>query len=191
MLHQAFPGGLVVKNPPANAGDTRLTGFDPWVGKIPWRRKWQPSPVFLPGKSHGQRSLVGYCPLGHKESDTTKGLSTHTHTHTSCCISFPQPGTVLSPAVVVLDSIKKCRLFLLEADPQLGSIQHFPWPDLGHASLAGIPLNGSCSHLSSSQTSYYWHQHFHFSNFLFHWWTQDELKYSNNSANSVEHNTKA
>ena len=37
-------------------------GFSPWVGKIPWRRKWQPSPVFLPGKSHGQRSLVGYSP---------------------------------------------------------------------------------------------------------------------------------
>ena len=36
--------------------------FDPWVGKIPWRRKWQPTPVFLPGESHGQRSLVGYSP---------------------------------------------------------------------------------------------------------------------------------
>ena len=39
---------------------TQETGFDPWVGKIPWRRKWQPAPVFLPGKSHGQRSLAGY-----------------------------------------------------------------------------------------------------------------------------------
>ena len=36
--------------------------FDPWIGKIPWRRKWQPTPVFLPGKSHGRRNLVGYCP---------------------------------------------------------------------------------------------------------------------------------
>ena len=36
------------------------TGLDPWVGKIPWRRKWQPTPVFLPGESYGQRSLVGY-----------------------------------------------------------------------------------------------------------------------------------
>ena len=44
-------------------------GFDPWVGKIPWRRTWQPTPVFLPGKSHGRRSLVGYSPCGHKESD--------------------------------------------------------------------------------------------------------------------------
>ena len=49
--------------------------FDSWVGKIPGRRKWQPTPVFLPGKSHGQRSLVGYSPWGHKESDTTEQLS--------------------------------------------------------------------------------------------------------------------
>ena len=52
-----FPGGSV-NNPPANnAGDA---GFDPWVGNILWRRAWQPTPVFLPGKSHGQRSLAGY-----------------------------------------------------------------------------------------------------------------------------------
>jgi len=46
------------------------------VGKIPWRRAWQPAPVFLPGESHGQRSLAGYSPWGHKESDTTEQLST-------------------------------------------------------------------------------------------------------------------
>ena len=48
----------------------RRRGFDPWVRKIPWRRKWQPTPVFLPGRSHEQRSLVGYSPWGRKESDT-------------------------------------------------------------------------------------------------------------------------
>ena len=48
------------------------TWFSPWVRKIPWRRKWQPTPVFLPGQFHGQRSLVGYCPWDHKESDRTK-----------------------------------------------------------------------------------------------------------------------
>ena len=47
-------------------------GFDPWVGKIPWRRKWLFIPVFLPGDSHGQRSLMGYSPWGHKESDMTE-----------------------------------------------------------------------------------------------------------------------
>ena len=52
----------MVKNLPANAGDR----FSPWVRKIPWRKKWLPTPVFLPGESHGQRSLVGYSPRGHK-----------------------------------------------------------------------------------------------------------------------------
>ena len=66
---------LVVKNLPANAGDTR--GFNPWVGKIPWRRKSQPTPVFLPGKSHGRSSLVGYSPWGRKESDMTEQVYFH------------------------------------------------------------------------------------------------------------------
>ena len=51
--------------------------FDPWVGKIPWRRKWQPTPVFWPRKSHGQRNLVGYSPLGHKELDMTVHIRAH------------------------------------------------------------------------------------------------------------------
>ena len=50
----------------------KICRFGPWVGKIPWSRKWQPSPVFLPGKFCGQRSLVGYSPWGHKESDMTE-----------------------------------------------------------------------------------------------------------------------
>ena len=49
--------------------------FDRWVEKIPWRRKWQATPVFLPGKSHGQRSLAGYGPWVHKELDTTEQLN--------------------------------------------------------------------------------------------------------------------
>ena len=61
-----FLGGSVVKNSSASAEDAGDPGFDPWIGKIPWRRKWQPTPVFLPGKAHGQRSLVGYSLGGHK-----------------------------------------------------------------------------------------------------------------------------
>ena len=69
---------LVVRNLPASAGRCKRPTFDPWVGKIPWRRAWQPTTVFLPAESHGQRSLVGYSPKGHKESDMTTVTSTHT-----------------------------------------------------------------------------------------------------------------
>ena len=62
---------MVVKNPPAK----RDSRFDPWVRKISWSRKWQPTPVFLPGEAHGQRSLVCYSPWGCKESDMTERLS--------------------------------------------------------------------------------------------------------------------
>ena len=61
----------MVKNPPA----MQEMQFDPWVGNIPWRRAWKPTQVFLPGESHGQRSLVSYSPCGCKESDTTEYLS--------------------------------------------------------------------------------------------------------------------
>ena len=67
----------MVKNPPANAGDAG-DRFTPWVGKIPWRRKWQHAPIFLPGKLRGQRSLAGYSPWGRKESGTTERAYTHT-----------------------------------------------------------------------------------------------------------------
>ena len=71
---------VVVKNTPANAGDARHVGLqDPWIGKIPWRRAWKPTPVFLPGESHGQKSLAGYSLWGRKESATTERLSTAQH----------------------------------------------------------------------------------------------------------------
>ena len=60
----------VVKKPPADAG--RPKRFIPWVGKVPWRRAWQPTPVFSPGPSRGQRSLADYSPWGLQESDTTE-----------------------------------------------------------------------------------------------------------------------
>ena len=62
---------LVVKNP-VNAGDIRDEGSIPGLARFPWRRKWQPTLVFLPGKSHVQRCLVSYSPWGHKELDTIK-----------------------------------------------------------------------------------------------------------------------
>ena len=65
----------MVKHLPA----VQETWFDPWVGKIPSRRRWRPTPVFLPGKSHDQRVLRGYSPRGHKELDVTKQLHFHLH----------------------------------------------------------------------------------------------------------------
>ena len=58
MSTKDFPGGSMVKNLPINARD----GFNPRIGKMPWRRQWQLTPVFSPGKFHGERSLVGYSP---------------------------------------------------------------------------------------------------------------------------------
>ena len=71
--------------------------FDPWMGKIPWRRKGQPTPAFLPGKPHGQRSLEGYSLWGRKESDTTEQLT----------LTFPLPFSV--------------PLFDISADPEQSS----------------------------------------------------------------------
>ena len=65
----------LVKNLP----ECRRPGFDPRLRKIPWRRKWQPTPVFLSGEFQGQRTLVGYSPWDHKESDTTVQLTFTTH----------------------------------------------------------------------------------------------------------------
>ena len=86
-----FPGGLVVKNPPA-LPETRRLSFNPWVRKIHWRRKWQPTPVFLPGESHGQRSLVGYYPWGHKVQRVAE---------------FPPPGIKVIPPAVEVQSLNQ------------------------------------------------------------------------------------
>ena len=66
----------VSKESACNTGDS----FNFWVWKIPWRRKWQPTPVFLPGEPHGQRSLAGYRPQGCKELDRTD-VTEHSHMH--------------------------------------------------------------------------------------------------------------
>ena len=65
-------GGSDSKESACNAGDP---GSNPWTGKIPWRRKWQPTPVFLPREFHGQRSLAGHSPWDHKELDMTEQLT--------------------------------------------------------------------------------------------------------------------
>ena len=71
-MRKGFPCGSAGKESACNAGDL---GLIPGLGKIPWRRAWQPTPVLLPGVSHGQRSLAGYSPWGHKELGMTERLS--------------------------------------------------------------------------------------------------------------------
>ena len=87
-------------------------GFAPWVGEMLWRRKGQPTPVFLPGESHGQRSLVGHSPWDHKELDTTEQLTNLKFVamlllfyvlllgHKACEILAPQAGIELTPPVL-------------------------------------------------------------------------------------------
>ena len=72
-----FTGGTSSKEPSCQCRTHKRHEFDPWVGKIPWRRAWQPTPVFWPGESHGWKSMVGYSPQGHKYLDMTKWLSMH------------------------------------------------------------------------------------------------------------------
>ena len=80
---QGFPGSSDGKISPCNAGDLGSTPDSyPWVRKIPWRRKRQLTPVFLPGEFPGQRRLVGYSQWDHKKLNTTERLTAHTHTHT-------------------------------------------------------------------------------------------------------------
>ena len=67
-----YTGATGVKHSPANAVSCKGHRFNPWIGRIPWRRAWQLTSVFLPGVSHGQRRLAGYSPEGHKELDTTE-----------------------------------------------------------------------------------------------------------------------
>ena len=76
-----FPGGTSGKEPACQCRRHKRRGFEPWVGKKPWRRAQQPTPVFLPRESHGQRSLVGCCPQGHEESDMTEATECAWHIH--------------------------------------------------------------------------------------------------------------
>ena len=75
-----FPGGTSGKELTCQCRRHKRHGFDPWVRKIPRRSAWQPTPVFLPGESHGQRSLAGYSPQHCKESDMTEVTEHRAHT---------------------------------------------------------------------------------------------------------------
>ena len=118
----------------------RRPGFDSWVRKISWRRKWQPTPVFLPGESHGQRSLVGCSLQGRKESDTTERLHFHFH--------FLSYWTV--PLFIIYwIGLNKSSVFLalmfLNSHylwPCIGRLLFLPGESQGRGSLVGCRLWG-------------------------------------------------
>ena len=129
-----FPGGSVV-----NAGGAR----DPWVRKIPWNRKWQLTPVFLPGESRGQRSLEGYSLVSHKESDMTERLSTiHRYKHRRGNLGRGHSGHLPSQSSVQTRTCSKISWWPSDQYSRLSlpwpgfspwsgnwdSISHEPWP---------------------------------------------------------------
>ena len=99
-----FPRWCSGKESTCQCRRLKRLGFDPWIRKIPWRRARQPTPVFLPGEIHGQRSLAGYSPCSCKELDMTEHrcacAHTHTHTHTH---GFPLSLSCESLAVTLLN----------------------------------------------------------------------------------------
>ena len=95
-----------------NLSAMQETQFNPWVGKIPWRREWQPTPLFLPGKSHGQRSLAGCSPRGPKGSEKSDWLSTQTCAFFTTCS--------LQQTDVQFVKGKNQHLLSKSANPQMG-----------------------------------------------------------------------
>ena len=106
-----FPGGANGKELAHQCKRQKRHGFDPWVRKIPWRRSWQPTPVFLPGESHGQGSLTSYSPWSCKESDTTEAC---THL-VQACSALSAPGWRLAASASSLHSALFAALCLSES----------------------------------------------------------------------------
>ena len=122
-----------------SACQCRRHGFNSWVRKIPWRRKWQPAPVVLPGESHGQWSLAGHSPRGHKESDITEHIhqlqgATYTQINSNCCsagLSGGSDGKESARNAWDLDSIPGSRRSPAEGNATHSSILAWklPWTE--------------------------------------------------------------
>ena len=117
-VRAGFPGGSVVKNLPA-VQETWRHRFNPWVRKIPWRRKWQPAPVFLPGQCHEQRSLAGYSAWGGQALDSAE----HAHTQLEAALEAVSVLTLRQMGWLSWTALSSGRF------PSVfwGSILHLSW----------------------------------------------------------------
>ena len=117
--------------------------FDPWVGKIPWRRKWQPTPVFLPGKFHGWRSLVDYSPWDCKESDMTEHLHLLTYKDERWQAGLGIPLKVKSVShSVTSDSFVTPWIVTRQAPLSMGFLRQEYWSGLWFSSPEDFPNPG-------------------------------------------------
>ena len=128
--------------------------FNPWVKKIPWRRKWPLTLVFLPGKSHGHRRLMGYSPWGQKELDMTEHIGikhsknilhicTHTHTHTSIYILFSQFSCSVVSSYLWPSGLQHARLPYPSPTPRVGSYS-CPLSHWCHPTISSSVIPFSC-----------------------------------------------
>ena len=115
--HMDFPGSSVGKESACSAGDNRNSGLNPrYLGKIPWRREWQPTLVLLPRESHGHRSLAGYSPEGHRSgTQLNENAHLHMHTHTYWYVDLNKKNTfgriaVLTPNTLESNYLLFCLL---------------------------------------------------------------------------------
>ena len=126
LLHHALPG----EESTWQCRRCKTCRFDLWVRKIPWSRKWQLIPVFLPGKFHGQRSLAGYCPWGYKELDMTEILNMHIHCHphSTLCYRFKVKHTTQCESLILKASLLHLPRRLIIPCPTTNAISTKEYP---------------------------------------------------------------
>ena len=122
--HVGFPGGTSDKEAACQCRRHKRRMFNPWVGKIPWRGEWKPTPVFLPGESHGWRSLAGHSPRGRTESATAEHAHILLHI-LSLHISFFSLSFVLYGSLALSPSSGSFLCCLTARDEPIGDILHF------------------------------------------------------------------
>ena len=121
-VYTDFPGGASGKEPVCQSRRYKRFRLSPWVGKIPWRRAWQPTPAFLSGESHGQRSLVGYSPWCCKESNTTEATK-HACTHTFVYSRISPVSSDHLGNEILVEGLKRLAIKLLKDFWSLGSTE--------------------------------------------------------------------